>query len=114
METNIDESNVQFFWGKLYFRLTFEAFENPKAKKQHHKIYICKGKQYRVSRLELMHHNKWHIYLKPTSHGLIPEETYWEHQGKKHHVELPKNLFSVSQGFCAEELGFKPLVSQTA
>jgi hypothetical protein len=42
------------------------------------------------------------------------EETLWSRNGQDYYVEFPKDIRSVAQLICAEELGMSPLAAISA
>ena len=87
--------------------MTFEVVPDGTVQQQSGLSFDGEGRFYRPAKFELLHHHHWYRFVKPTAHGMVLEETLWEHQGKKHHVELPKDFFAICLNFCAEELGFQ-------
>ena len=87
--------------------MTFEVVLDDTEQQQSEMTFDGEGRFYRPAKFELLHNHQWYLFVKPTAHGMVLEETLWERQGLKHHVELPKDLYAVCLDFCAEELGFQ-------
>ena len=103
---NSVEPFVHFFWGKFDFRMFFAYSSDAEVKQARKMKYRFEGKFFKPLRLELLHQHHWYQYVEPTGHGMVLEETLWVNNGEEHYVEFPKNLFRISQRFCADELGF--------
>jgi len=67
------------------------------------------GKQYLAGLFEVLYQSEWFEFIKPTAHGMQLEETLWSRNGQDYYVEFPKDIRSVAQVICAEELGMSPL-----
>jgi len=109
-EKNQDKPHVHFFWGKFDFRMSFFVCLELSSGEDSVLLFSGQGKKYKAGTLEILHHHQWYQFVKPTGHGLVLEETLWEKDEKKHYVEFPRDLYRITRDFCAEELGFKPLV----
>ena len=107
-KTNSVEKNpyVHFQWGKFDFRMTFIA-GNKNLISENIKIAFsaANGEQFLAKTLEVFYQNEWFEYVKPTSHGMLLEETLWTLGGINYFVEFPKGLIRVAQSICAKELG---------
>ena len=114
-ETGEKNQYVHFQWGKFDFRMTFNTgskdalLENPK------KAFASEnGKQYLAGLFEVLYQSEWFEFIKPTAHGMQLEETLWSRNGQDYYVEFPKDIRSVAQVICAEELGMSPLEAVSA
>ena len=114
-ETGEKNQYVHFQWGKFDFRMTFNTgskdavLENPK------KAFASEnGKQYLAGLFEVLYQSEWFEFIKPTAHGMQLEETLWSRNGQDYYVEFPKDIRSVAQVICAEELGMSPLAAVSA
>jgi len=109
-ETGNKSQYVHFQWGKFDFRMTFTVAakdairNNPKLA-----FSATNGKKYLAEKFEVLHKNEWFEFVKPTAHGMLLDETLWQWNGQNYFVEFPKDIWSVAQGFCAEELGLTVL-----
>ena len=104
-ETGIDSQFVHFQWGKFDFRMTFSISEKDESQINSKNIYSSQdGSKYAADKFEVLYHNKWYEFVKPTAHGMQFEETLWRRNGKDYYVEFPRDLRNVAQGSCAQEL----------
>ena len=62
------------------------------------------GRKYAADKFEVLYHNKWYEFVKPTAHGMQFEETLWRRNGKDYYAEFPRNLWNVAEGICVQEL----------
>ena len=100
-----DSQFVHFQWGKFDFRMTFSIFENNESHINSKKIYSSQdGGKYASNKFEVLYHNEWYEFVKPTAHGMQFEETLWRRSGKDYYVEFPKDLKNVAEGICVQEL----------
>ena len=104
-ESGIDSQYVHFQWGKFDFRMTFSINKKDESKVNSKNIYSSQdGSKYAADKFEVLYHNKWYEFVKPTAHGMQFEETLWRRNGKDYYVEFPRDLRNVAQGISAEEL----------
>ena len=104
-ESGTDSQFVHFQWGKFDFRMTFSISENNESQINSKNIYSSQdGSKYAADKFEVLYHNEWYEFVKPTAHGMQFEETLWRRNGKDYYVEFPKDLRSVAEGVCAQEL----------
>ena len=101
---------VHFQWGKFDFRMTFTAAAKDAIRNNPKLAFLApNGKKYLAEKFEVLHRNEWFEFVKPTAHGMQLDETLWQWNGQDYFVEFPKDIRSVAQGFCAEELGLTVL-----
>ena len=62
------------------------------------------GNKYAAEKFEVLYHNEWYEFVKPTAHGMQFEETLWRLNGKDYYAEFPRNLWNVAKGICVQEL----------
>ena len=104
-ETGIDSQFVHFQWGKFDFRMTFSISEKDEGQINSKNIFSSQeGSKYAADKFEVLYHNEWYEFVKPTAHGMQFEETLWRRNGKDYYVEFPRDLRNVAQGICAQEL----------
>jgi len=109
-ETGEKNQHVHFQWGKFDFRMTFNAGSKDAVRKNPKNAFSAKnGKQYLAEIFEVLYQGEWYEFVKPTAHGMELEETLWSRNGQDYYVEFPKDIRSVCQVICAEELGMSPL-----
>ena len=96
---------VHFQWGKFDFRMTFSISEKDESKINSKNKYSSQdGGKYATDRFEVLYHNEWYEFVKPTAHGMQFEETLWRRNGKDYYVEFPRDLKNVAEGICVQEL----------
>ena len=101
---------VHFQWGKFDFRMTFTAAAKDAIRNNPKFVFSApNGEKYLAEKFEVLHRNEWFEFVKPTAHGMQLDETLWQWNGQDYFVEFPKDIRSVAQGFCAEELGLTVL-----
>ena len=100
-----DSQFVHFQWGKFDFRMTFSISEKD-ASQKNSKITSSSqdGNKYASEKFEVLYHNEWYEFVKPTAHGMQFEETLWQCNGKNYYAEFPSNLWNVAEGICVQEL----------
>ena len=104
-ESGIDSQFVHFQWGKFDFRMTFSISEKDESQINSKNMFSSQdGSKYAADKFEVLYHNKWYEFVKPTAHGMQFEETLWRRKGKDYYVEFPRDLRNVAQGICAQEL----------
>ena len=104
-ETGIDSQFVHFQWGKFDFRVTFSISEKDESQINSKNMFSSQdGSKYAADKFEVLYHNEWYEFVKPTAHGMQFEETLWRRNGKDYYVEFPRDLRNVAQGISAEEL----------
>ena len=104
-ESGIASQFVHFQWGKFDFRMTFSINKKDESQVNSKNIYSSQdGSKYAADKFEVLYHNKWYEFVKPTAHGMQFEETLWRRNGKDYYVEFPRDLRNVAQGICAQEL----------
>ena len=104
-ESGIDTWLVHFQWGKFDFRMTFLILGNDESQINSKKIYSSQdGSKYASGTFEVLYHNEWYEFVKPTAHGMQFEETLWRSNGKDYYAEFPSNLWNVAEGICVQEL----------
>ena len=104
-ETGIDSQFVHFQWGKFDFRMTFSIFEKDENQINSKNMFSSQdGSKYAADKFEVLYHNEWYEFVKPTAHGMQFEETLWQRIGKDYYAEFPRNLWNVAEGICAQEL----------
>ena len=104
-ESGTDSQFVHFQWGKFDFRMTFSIFENDESQIDSKNTYSSQdGGRYAADKFEVLYHNEWYEFVKPTAHGMQFEETLWRRNGKDYYVEFPKDLKNVVEGICVQEL----------
>ncbi len=109
-ETSEKKPYVHFQWGKFDFRMTFNAGSKDIIRENPKKAFSAEnGKQYLAELFEVLYQGEWYEFVKPTAHGMELEETLWSRNGQDYYVEFPKDIRSVAQVICAEELGMSPL-----
>ncbi len=114
-ETGNKNQFVHFQWGKFDFRMTFVAGSKDALKKNPKKAFsAANGKPFLAEHFEVLYLSEWFQFVKPTAHGMQLEETLWSRDGQDYYVEFPKNLRSVAQVICVEELGMLPLEAVSA
>ena len=96
---------VHFQWGKFDFRMTFSISEKDESQKNSKITYSSQdGNKYASERFEVLYHNEWYEFVKPTAHGMQFEETLWRRNGKDYYVEFPRDLKNVAEEICVQEL----------
>ena len=114
-ETGEKNQYVHFQWGKFDFRMTFTACTKDAVRKKPKMAFsAANGKEYLAELFEVLYQNKWFEFVKPTAHGMQLEETLWSRDGLDYYVEFPKDIRSVAQVICAEELGMSRLDAVSA
>ncbi len=109
-ETSEKKPYVHFQWGKFDFRMTFKAGSKDIVRENPKKAFSAEnGKQYLAELFEVLYQGEWYEFVKPTAHGMELEETLWSRNGQDYYVEFPKDIRSVAQVICAEELRMNPL-----
>ena len=104
-ELGTDSQFVHFQWGKFDFRMTFSISEKDDSKINSKNTYSSQdGSKYVADKFEVLYHNEWYEFVKPTAHGMQFEETLWRRNGKDYYAEFPRDLRNVAQGICAQEL----------
>ena len=104
-ESGLDFQFVHFQWGKFDFRMTFSISKKDESQINSKNIYSSQdGSKYAADKFEVLYHNEWYEFVKPTAHGMQFEETLWRRNGKDYYVEFPRDLRNVAQGICAQEL----------
>ena len=104
-ESGTDSQFVHFQWGKFDFRMTFSNSENDESQKNSKIMYSSQdGNKYASEKFEVLYHNEWYEFVKPTAHGMQFEETLWRSKGKDYYVEFPRDLKNVAEGICVQEL----------
>ena len=95
--------------------MTFKAGSKETVRKNPKKVFSAEnGKQYLAKIFEVLFHGEWYEFVKPTAHGMTLEETLWSRNGHDYYVEFPKDIRSVAQVICAEELGMSLLENASA
>ena len=111
-ETGEKIQYVHFQWGKFDFRMTFSNCSKNTVQKNSKRVFSTEnGKEYLADIFEVLYQSQWFEFVKPTAHGMQLEETLWSRNGQDYYVEFPKDLRSVAQAICAEELGMSQLVA---
>ena len=114
-ETGEKNQYVHFQWGKFDFRMTFYTGSKDAVRENPKKAFASEnGKQYLAGLFEVLYQSEWFEFIKPTAHGMQLEETLWSRNGQDYYVEFPKDIRSVAQVICAEELGMSPLAAVSA
>ena len=109
-ETGNKSQYVHFQWGKFDFRMTFTAAAKDAIRNNPKLAFSApNGKKYLAEKFEVLHMNEWFEFVKPTAHGMQLDETLWQWNGQDYFAEFPKDIRSVAQEFCAEELGLTVL-----
>ena len=104
-ESGTDSQFVHFHWGKFDFRMTFSNSEKDESQINSKNIFSSQdGSRYAVGKFEVLYHNEWYEFVKPTAHGMQFEETLWRRNGKDYYVEFPKDLKNVAERICVQEL----------
>ena len=104
-ESGTDSQFVHFQWGKFDFLITFSIFKMDESQINSKNIYATKdGIKYTSGKFEVLYHNEWYQFVKPTAHGMLFEEILWRRNGKDYYVEFPKDLWNIAEGICAQEL----------
>jgi len=104
-ETGIDSQFVHFQWGKFDFRMTFSISKKDESQINSKNMFSSQdGSKYAADKFEVLYHNEWYEFVKPTAHGMQFEETLWRRNGKDYYAEFPRDLRNVAQGICAQEL----------
>ena len=104
-ESGTDSQFIQFQWGKFDFRMTFSIFEKDESQINSNSTYSAEdGGRYTADKFEVLYHNEWYEFVKPTAHGMQFEETLWRRNGKDYYVEFPRDLKNVAEGICVQEL----------
>jgi len=85
--------------------MTFSISKKDKSQINSIKIFSSQdGSKYTADKFEVLYHNEWYEFVKPTAHGMQFEETLWRRNGKDYYVEFPKDLKNVAEGICLQEL----------
>ena len=104
-ELGTDFQFVHFQWGKFDFRMSFSISEKDESQINSKNIFSSQdGSKYATDKFEVLYHNKWYEFVKPTAPGMQFEETLWRRNGKDYYAEFPKNLWNVAEGICVQEL----------
>ena len=104
-ETGIDSQFVHFQWGKFDFRMTFSISKKDESQINSKNMFSSQdGSKYAADKFEVLYHNEWYEFVKPTAHGMQFEEILWRRNGKDYYAEFPRDLRNVAQGICAQEL----------
>ena len=104
-ETGIDSQFVHFQWGKFDFRMTFSISEKDESQINSKNMFSSQdGNKYAADKFEVLYHNEWYEFVKPTAHGMQFEEILWRRNGKDYYAEFPRDLRNVAQGISAQEL----------
>ena len=104
-ESGTDSQFVHFQWGKFDFRMTFSISEKGESQINSKITYSSQdGNKYASEKFEVLYHNEWYEFVKPTAHGMQFEETLWRRNGKDYYVEFPKDLKNVAERICVQEL----------
>ena len=104
-ESGTDSQFVHFQWGKFDFRMTFLISEKDEIQINSKNIFFSQdGSKYAADKFEVLFHNEWYEFVKPTAHGMQFEETLWRRNGKDYSAEFPRNLRNVAEGICVQEL----------
>ena len=104
-ETDIDSQFVHFQWGKFDFRMTFSISEKDESQINSKNMFSSQdGSKYAADKFEVLYHNEWYEFVKPTAHGMQFEETLWRRNGKDYYAEFPRDLRNVAEGICAQDL----------
>ena len=104
-ESGTDSQLVHFQWGKFDFRMTFLISEKNESQLNFKNIYSSQeGSKYASDKFEVLYHNEWYEFVKPTSHGMQFEETLWRLTGNDYYAEFPRDLWNVAEGICVQEL----------
>ena len=104
-ESGNDSQFVHFQWGKFDFRMTFSIFENNESQINSKNIFSSQdGSKYAADKFEVLYHNEWYEFVKPTAHGMQFEETLWRSNGKDYYAEFPRDLKNVAEVICVQEL----------
>ena len=107
-ESGTDSKFVHFQWGKFDFRMTFSIFKKDESQINTKKIYSSQdGNKYVSEKFEVLYHNKWYDFIKPTAHGMQFEEILWRRNGQDYYAEFPRDLWNVAEGICVQELELK-------
>ena len=106
-KAEIDNKNqyVHFQWGKFDFRMTFSISEKDESQINSKNIFSSQdGSKYATDKFEVLYHNEWYEFIKPTAHGMQFEETLWRFNRKDYYAEFPRNLWNVAEVICVQEL----------
>ena len=104
-ESGTDSQFVHFQWGKFDFRMTFSISEKDESQINSKNTYSSQdGCKYAADKFEVLYHNEWYEFVKPTAHGMQFGETLWRRNGKDYYVEFPKDLKNVAERICVQEL----------
>ena len=104
-ESGTDSQFVHFQWGKFDFLMTFTIYEKDESQINSKNIFYSQdGSKYAAYKFEVLYHNEWYEFVKPTAHGMQFEETLWRSNGKDYFVEFPRDLKNVAEGICVMEL----------
>ena len=104
-ESGTDSQLVHFQWGKFDFRMTFSISKKEEIHINSKNLYTSQdGSNYASDRFEVLYHNQWYEYIKPTAHGMQLEETLWRNNGIEYYAEFPKDLLNVAELICVQEL----------
>ena len=104
-ESGTDTQLVHFQWGKFDFQMTFLVSEKDESHINLKNIYFSQdGSKYASEKFEVLYHDEWYEFVKPTAHGMQFEETLWRMNGKDYYAEFPRDLWNVAEGICAQEL----------
>ena len=114
-KTGVKKQYVHFQWGKFDFRMTFNSGSKNAVRNNPKMAFSAEnGKQYLAELFEVLYQSEWFEFVKPTAHGMQLEETLWSRNGQDYYVEFPKDIRSVAQVICAEELGLSQLEAVSA
>ena len=104
-ESGTNSQFVHFQWGKFDFRMMFSISEKDVRQMNSNNIFSSQdGCKYVADKFEVLYHNEWYEFVKPTAHGMQFEETLWRSNGKDYFVEFPRDLKNVAEGICVQEL----------
>jgi len=85
--------------------MTFSISEKDESQINSKNTYSSQdSSKYAAEKFEVLYHNEWYEFVKPTAHGMQFEETLWRLNGKDYYVELPRDLKNVAEGICVQEL----------
>jgi len=85
--------------------MTFSISEKHQSQVNSKKIYSSQdGSKYTSDKFEVLYHNEWYEFVKPTAHGMQFEETLWRSRGKDYFAEFPRDLKNIAEEICIKEL----------